>query len=216
LWLRPPSSSRRREGGQGNNRLRVLVATGNPDKFREIVDIISFPGLEVISLRDMGAEGPAETGLTLTENARLKAEHGFRASGMTTIAEDTGLCVEALSGMPGVFSSRFAGPVSTYKDNRQKLLSLLEGVPFARRRAWFVTVACLTRDGRSFSFAEGRVEGFIITKEQGQGGFGYDPVFLYPPMGRTFAELPPEVKNAVSHRAKALRMLKELIINANF
>lgn len=192
--------------------MRVLVATGNPDKFREISKIIAIPDLEIFSLKDLGIEGPEETGLTLRENARLKAEHGFRASGMTTIAEDTGLCVDALAGMPGVFSSRFAGPGATYRDNRQKLLSLLEGVPFAGRRAFFATVACLTSDGRSFAFAEGRVEGFVITEEHGQEGFGYDPVFLYPQMGRTFAELPPEVKNAVSHRARAFRAARDILL----
>jgi len=196
--------------------VKVLLSTGNQDKLREISEIIFFPGLELLSLRDFGASGPEESGLTLAQNARIKAEYGFQLSGLPTLAEDTGLFVEALGGMPGVFSSRFAGPRATYRDNRQKLLSLLEGVPFARRRAWFVTVACLTTDGRSFSFTEGRVEGFITTKEQGRAGFGYDPVFLYPPMGRTFAELPPDVKNAVSHRGKALRMARELLRNALF
>ncbi len=131
---------------------------------------------------------------------------------MTTIAEDTGLCVDALAGMPGVFSSRFAGTGATYRDNRQKLLSLLEGVPFAERRAFFATVACLTADGRSFAFAEGRVEGFITTEERGHGGFGYDPVFLYPQMGKTFAELPPEVKNAISHRARAFMAARDILL----
>ncbi|MGC8893317.1 MAG: RdgB/HAM1 family non-canonical purine NTP pyrophosphatase [candidate division WOR-3 bacterium] len=196
--------------------MRILVATGNPDKFREINDILALAGHEIISLADLGIEGPEETGLTLMENARLKAEYGFRASGMTTIAEDTGLCVDALHGMPGVFSSRFAGPGATYRDNRQKLLSLLEGVPFSRRRARFTTIVCLTRNGKDLTFLEGWVEGFIIGQEQGEAGFGYDPVFLYPPMGRTFAELPPEVKNAVSHRAKAFRMAREVLRNAGF
>ncbi len=193
--------------------MRVLVATGNPDKFREISEIVFFPGLELISLKDIGIEGPEETGLTLMENARLKAEHGFSAYGITTIAEDTGLCVDALSGMPGVFSSRFAGPGATYRDNRQKLLALIKGVPFARRRAWFVTVACLTTNGVDFAFADARVEGFITAQEHGQAGFGYDPVFLYPPMGRTFAELSPEVKNTISHRAKAFSIVKEMLRN---
>lgn len=192
--------------------MQVLVATGNPDKLHEISGIISFPGLEITSLLDHGISGPEETGLTLKENALIKAKHGFRTSGITTIAEDTGLCVEALAGMPGVFSSRFAGPGATYRDNRLKLLELLADIPLEKRRAWFITVVCITRDGEYFVFAEGRVEGFITTKEQGDGGFGYDPVFLYPPMGRTFAELLPGVKNLVSHRGKAFRMAKEILM----
>jgi len=196
--------------------LRVLVATGNPDKLREVSEIIAFPGLEITSLNDLGVKGPEETSLTLRENAWIKATHGFRVSGIPTVAEDTGLFVDALGGMPGVFSSRFAGPGATYGDNRQKLLSLLEGVPFEKRRAWFTTVACLTRNGEDFTFVEARAEGFITREEQGKSGFGYDPVFLYAPMGRTFAELPPEVKNRISHRAKAFRIMKEIIKNAAF
>jgi XTP/dITP diphosphohydrolase len=192
--------------------LRVLVATGNPDKLREVSEIIAFPGLEITSLNDLGVKGPDEIGLTLRENAWIKAGHGFRASGIPTVAEDTGLFVDALGGMPGVFSSRFAGPGATYGDNRQKLLSLLAGVPFEKRRAWFTTVACITTDGEDFTFVEGRVEGFITRGKQGEGIFGYDPVFLYPPMGRTFAELPPDVKNAISHRGKALRMAREILL----
>lgn len=191
--------------------MEIFVATGNPDKLREVSEIISFPGLEIISLADLGIRGPDETGLTLRENAQIKTHHGFRVSGIPAVSEDTGLFVDAIGGMPGVFSSRFAGPGATYQDNRQKLLSLLKGVPFEKRRACFTTVACFTRNGRDFIFTEARAEGFITRVEQGESGFGYDPVFLYPPMGRTFAELPPRVKNRISHRAKAFLVMKEIL-----
>ncbi|MEO0180939.1 MAG: RdgB/HAM1 family non-canonical purine NTP pyrophosphatase [candidate division WOR-3 bacterium] len=192
--------------------MRVLISTGNLDKFREIVEIISLPEIEFLSLRDFGSDPPPETGLTLAQNARIKATHGFQVSGLLTLAEDTGLFVDALGGMPGVFSSRFAGPAATYRDNRLKLLEMLEGIPFEKRGACFTTIVCITRDGKDFAFVEGKVRGFITTEERGEGGFGYDPVFLYPQMGRTFAELPRCVKNQVSHRGRAFRSARDMLL----
>jgi len=194
--------------------LRLLLATGNPDKVSEIEKILDVPEIELLSLSEMGIELPPETGLTLFENALIKARHGFAASGLPTAAEDTGLFVDALGGMPGVFSSRFAGPGASYADNRQKLTAALRDFPFERRRARFVAVVAFTADGESFRRFDGVVEGFITRHDQGQGGFGYDPVFLYPPMGRTFAEIPRELKNRISHRAKAFAQLKEFLLES--
>ncbi len=187
---------------------KLVLATFNKDKIREISKI--FEGFELLALRDFGAEPPQEDGLTLLENALKKARSAFEATGIPSMADDTGLFVEELGGMPGVFSARFAGPGASYEDNWRKLLELLEGVPLPRRRARFRTVAVYF-DGERVIKAAGEVWGFITEEPRGEGGFGYDPVFLYPPMGRTFAEMPLEAKNAVSHRGRAFRLLRRLL-----
>lgn len=178
----------------------LLIATGNPDKLREIREILKDLPVELKSLGDLGLESPEETGLTLVENALIKARYGFERTGLPTLAEDTGLVVPALHGMPGVFSSRFAGEQATYADNRRKLLALMEGV--SDRRAAFVSVVAFV-DGRQEALFEGKVEGWIAREERGEGGFGYDPVFIYPPWGLSFAEIPLAWKNRISHRRRA-------------
>ncbi len=187
---------------------KLLLATFNLDKVKEISRI--FEGFEIVSIAEFGVKPPEEDGLTLLENALKKARSAYEATGIPSVADDTGLFVDALGGMPGVFSARFAGPGATYEDNWRKLLNLLEGVPLSRRRARFATVA-VYYDGRRTLKALGEVWGFITPQPRGKGGFGYDPVFLYPPMGRTFAEMPPEVKNSVSHRGRAFRLLRHII-----
>ena len=168
--------------------------------------------IELVGFADMGISSPEETGLTLRQNAMIKASHGFKATGLPTAAEDTGLFVDGLDGMPGVFSARFAGPGASYQDNRRALLHQLKGLGPEKRRARFAAVVAFTENGRDFRFFRGEIEGFICDRERGDSGFGYDPVFVYPPMGRTLAQLEPEIKNKISHRAKVFAEFRRFLL----
>jgi XTP/dITP diphosphohydrolase len=190
--------------------VRLVLASANPDKAAEISAILSaaVPGLD-LAPRPAGLADVDETGTTLLENARLKAAAIAAATGEAAVADDTGLAVDALDGAPGVYSARFAGEDATYADNVAKLLKELDGVASPdRRTARFETVALVCwPDGREVA-ATGRVEGVITTAPRGERGFGYDPVF--EPLegdGRTFAELLPMEKHALSHRGRAFRAL---------
>jgi XTP/dITP diphosphohydrolase len=189
--------------------VRIVLATANPDKAREIAALLD--GFEVVP-RPASIPDVEETGATLDENARLKARAVRGAIGEPAVADDTGLEVEALDGAPGVFSARFAGPAATYADNVDKLLAALEGLPADARRARFRTVAVASlSDGRELS-AEGAVEGVITDARRGAGGFGYDPVFVPDDGdGRTFAEMTFAEKQAISHRARAFSALAALL-----
>jgi XTP/dITP diphosphohydrolase len=190
--------------------VKLVLATFNRDKARELLALLSVPDLELVSLADFpGASSPEETGATLLENATLKAEAAQRLTGLPAIADDTGLEVEALDGAPGVHAARFAGPGATYADNVRRLLERMKGVPVERRTARFRTVCvAVFPDGAKLE-AEGAVEGRITESPRGMQGFGYDPVFELPELGRTFAELSVAEKNAVSHRARAARALAQ-------
>jgi XTP/dITP diphosphohydrolase len=183
---------------------RFVLASANPDKAREIAAVLD--GAVDLEPRDPAIPEVAETGATLEENARLKAEAICAATGRPAIADDTGLEVDALGGAPGVYSARFAGEGATYADNVEALLDRLDGV--ADRAARFVTVAIAHwPDGREVA-AIGTVEGTIAEDPRGEHGFGYDPVFVPDECGgRTFAELDPAEKHAVSHRGRAFRTL---------
>lgn len=150
-----------------------------------------------------------ETGDTLEANAILKARSAASFTGLWAIADDTGLEVDALDGAPGVYSARYAGPKATYADNCARLLDALDDSPPAQRTARFRTVVALARPDGSAETVEGVVEGRILEHERGQNGFGYDPVFFYPPAGKTFAEMTADEKNVVSHRARALHALRD-------
>ncbi len=183
--------------------MRLVLASANPDKAREIAGILD--GFEVLP-RPPEVPAVDETGATLEDNARLKATALVAATGQPAVADDTGLEVAALSGAPGVSSARYAGPDATYDDNVAKLLAALEGV--GERRARFRTVAMACFPDGSEVVAEGVVEGEITRERRGSAGFGYDPVFA--PVGgggRTFAEMTPEEKHALSHRGRAFRAL---------
>jgi XTP/dITP diphosphohydrolase len=185
--------------------MRLVLATGNPDKARELAALLE--GFDVVP-RPADIPEVEETEDTLEGNARLKAMAVLRATGEPAVADDTGLEVDALGGRPGVFAARYAGPDVTYADNVAKLLGELEGVPPEGRRARFHTVAvAIFPEGREI-IAEGWVEGTIAEAPRGEGGFGYDPVFV-PDRGdgRTFAEMATEEKAGVSHRGRALRAL---------
>jgi XTP/dITP diphosphohydrolase len=191
--------------------LRLVLATANPDKAREIVAIIEGAGLDIeLIVRPADIPDVDETGDTLEANARLKAVALAAATGFAAVADDTGLEVDALGGAPGVWSARFAGEHATYADNVALLLERLQGVEAPRRTARFATVA-LARwpDGREIA-GTGVVEGIIATAARGSEGFGYDPVFVPDEGdGRTFAEMSPAEKHGLSHRGRAFRTLAE-------
>ncbi|WP_334110527.1 XTP/dITP diphosphatase [Thermodesulfitimonas autotrophica] len=191
---------------------RIVVATTNRGKLREIEEILAPLGLSVTSLAAYpGFPEIEEDGATFEENAIKKAQFTAAFTGETALADDSGLEVDYLGGAPGVRSARFAGEPKNDAANNAKLLRLLAGVPWEKRTARFrCVIAVATPDG-AVATAEGTCEGFILTEPRGTGGFGYDPLFYFPEYGKTFAELPPEVKNQVSHRGRALAKLKEVL-----
>ncbi len=187
--------------------LTLVLASANPDKSREIRDILAADGVRVLS-RPAGVPDVEETGTTLVENARLKARAIARASGRVAVADDTGLEVDALDGAPGVYAARYAGEGATYDDNVAKLLGALAGKGAEERGARFLTVALVSFPDGTELFAEGVVRGRIAEARRGTSGFGYDSVFVPEEGdGRTFAEMQPEEKNALSHRARAFHAL---------
>lgn len=190
----------------------ILLATRNPDKVRELTALLG--DLE-ICIRTL-AEFPAapdveEDGTTCEANALKKAREMASATGIPSVADDTGLAVDALDGRPGVFAARYAGDGATYEDNCRKLLRELDGVPLERRTARFVTVAALALPGGHTQVATGTLVGVIAEECSGSQGFGYDPVFFVRELGRTLAELTAEEKNRISHRAKAFRSMADIL-----
>jgi XTP/dITP diphosphohydrolase len=193
--------------------MRLLVATNNPGKVREYDDLLDGLGLDLCGLADIGLSKVEETGQTFAENALLKALAYGRASRLLTLADDSGLEVEALGGAPGVYSARYAGKGASDADRYRKLLAALEGVPWEKRAARFQCVIALAwPDGRIETF-EGQCDGVIAFEPRGTNGFGFDPVFYMPEFGCTMAELPTEVKNRVSHRARAAALARERLKN---
>ncbi len=192
--------------------LEIVLATRNKDKIREMEKILDGINARLLSLDDFpGCPGVVENGETLEENAKKKALVVSRYTKKHSLAEDTGLEVEALSGAPGICSARFAGENSTYEDNNKKLLKLMEKLSLGERRAKFRCVAALARPDGGVLTCEGVCEGIIAFEVKGESGFGYDPLFLLPEYGKTFAELGEEMKNKISHRARALAKIKEII-----
>ncbi len=192
--------------------MQLLIATRNPGKVREIAAIVAGPSLELCSLADLpGAPEVAETGASFEDNALLKARGAAYHAGCWALADDSGLVVPALDGAPGVRSARFAGEGATDADNVRRLLELMRGVPDERRGAEFVCCLALAGPNNRAFTAEGRLAGRIIREPRGSNGFGYDPVFLLPERGLTAAELDPAGKNAISHRAAALRRMLPLL-----
>lgn len=192
--------------------LRVLFATSNPGKLREAQALLASSGIELEG-RPLWL-GHEENGTTYLENARAKAAAAVRLSGAPVLAEDSGLEVDALGGLPGPRSARFAGPGATDEENNAKLLRLLEGVSEDERTARYRAVAVLLLPSGREVTGEGTFEGRIGTEPRGEGGFGYDPLFFPEEEGRTAAELSPEEKNARSHRGVALRRLAEVARDA--
>lgn len=191
--------------------MKVVMASNNAHKIAELRAILSAYGLDVVSQREAGVHvEPEETGTTFEENSRIKAVAVMQACGLPAVADDSGLMVDALNGEPGVYSARYGGPdCITDSDRINYLLKKLENVPEGKRTAKFVSVITLvTPDGKEI-VARGECPGHILFERHGTGGFGYDPVFFAEDAGCTFAELAPEQKNQVSHRARALRAFVE-------
>lgn len=185
--------------------MELVIASRNQKKIRELEALLSryVSGVKLLSLDDVGIEGEIEEdGTTFSENALIKARTAA-TSGKIGVGDDSGLCVNALGGAPGIFSARYAGEHGDDEANNRKLLRELSDKE-DRSAAFVCTIACVTPDGREF-FMEGRAEGMILREASGKNGFGYDPLFYFPPLNKTFAELTPEEKNNISHRANAVK-----------
>lgn len=191
---------------------RLVLATNNKGKVKEFQKLLSEHGFEVIALSQL-PEIPEveETGHTFKENAELKAVTIAKATGDFTLADDSGLEVDYLNGEPGVYSARFAGPEKNDQANIDKLLRLLEGVPWEARGARFKAVIALANPKGETQSVEGICEGKIAQEPSGNGGFGYDPIFYLPEFHQTFAELNLEIKNQISHRGKAIAKIKDVL-----
>jgi XTP/dITP diphosphohydrolase len=191
---------------------KLLLATTNPGKLREIVAILAGVPFEIRTLSDYPGIAPApETGRSFAENARVKALYYAALTDQLTAAEDSGLEIDALAGAPGVESARWGGADATYPEKFALLYDALRSKGTVASPARFVCSVALVR-GRDILFeTEGAVKGRIALEPRGEGGFGYDPIFFYPPLGRTLAEIEPEQKAAVSHRGRAFRALREYL-----
>lgn len=190
----------------------LVIATKNKDKQNEIKKLLASLKVKVVGLESY-PEIPLikEDGQTLTENAIKKAVVVSKYTGSVAIADDSGLLVKALGGKPGIFSSRFAGPAATYKKNNLKLLKLLKSVPMRQRQAEFKSIIAIADNNKLIGVAEGSCKGVIGLSVKGNFGFGYDPIFIPKGYNKTFAQLGPNIKNKISHRAKALFKAKKII-----
>ncbi|MCA7000208.1 XTP/dITP diphosphatase [Dickeya solani] len=194
----------------------VVLATGNAGKVRELAGLLADFGLDVVAQTTLGVDSAEETGLTFIENAILKARHAARETGLPAIADDSGLAVDALCGAPGIYSARYAGEDASDRQNLDKLLVALDNVPDEQRQASFHCVLVYLRhaDDPTPLVCHGSWQGVIARTPAGEGGFGYDPVFFVPSIGKTAAELSREEKNALSHRGQALRKLLDALRHA--
>ena len=192
--------------------MRLIIATGNEDKVREIDEILEGTGFEAISMKQAGFNPDiVEDGTTFEENALKKAMAVHELSGEYVMADDSGLCIDALDGAPGIYSARFCGEDSTYEEKFRKIFEMLADVPEDKRTAQFVcAIAVVKPDGTSFT-VRGECRGVLHEKPVGENGFGYDPIFYVPEFGMTTAQMDPEVKNSISHRGRALRAMVEKI-----
>ena len=188
--------------------MKVVLASKNKHKLEEISQITEKFGMELVLESDLGVDiDVEETGSTFEENSFLKAEAVMKATGLPALADDSGIAVDALNGEPGIYSARYGFDESLDDWGRlQLLLKNTEQVPDERRQAKFVCVITLVTPQQEIIQARGEVHGMLLRTPAGQGGFGYDPIFYYPPLGKSLAELTPEEKNQVSHRANALQV----------
>ncbi|MCK5833409.1 RdgB/HAM1 family non-canonical purine NTP pyrophosphatase [bacterium] len=193
--------------------MKIVFATRNKNKVREISSILDGISVDFISLDDYPKmPDTVEDGQTFEENAIKKAREAVEYTGFPALADDSGLCVDALSGGPGIYSARFAGPGCTYDDNNNKLLHDLKDVKAGERGAYFLCVSALVlTNGRALTRC-GQINGIITREKRGSSGFGYDPIFALPD-GRTFAEISAKEKDSISHRAKAFKKISEIIRN---
>lgn len=188
--------------------MKLILATKNPGKLRELRSMLSGSGWDIQDLAQAGVEVDViEDGATYAENARKKALAVAEVSGFFTLADDSGLEIDALNGMPGVHSSSYLSPDATYEERCQAILREMRHLPEKLRSARFRCVMCLVDPKQNEHYFEGICEGTIAFQARGKGGFGYDPIFIPEHFSQTFAELPEQVKNSISHRAKALRQV---------
>lgn len=201
--------------------MRIIFATHNPDKLVEIRQILQDITSGILAKSELGIqEEPEETGSTFRENAELKATgirdymktHGLLQPGDVVMADDSGLCIDHLQGAPGVYSARYLGEDTPYTQKNQHILSLLQGVQGEARGAHFTCNICAAMADGRILHTEGIFPGLIAESPAGENGFGYDPILYLPEYGKTSAELRPEEKNAISHRGKALRAMRELLL----
>ena len=194
---------------------KVVLATGNPGKVRELASLLADFGLDIVAQTELGVDSAEETGLTFIENAILKARHAAQLTGLPAIADDSGLAVDALGGAPGIYSARYSGEDATDQRNLEKLLDALLDVPDDRRQAQFHCVLVYLRHAEDPTplVCHGSWPGIIARESAGSGGFGYDPIFFVPTEGKTAAELSREEKSAISHRGRALKLLLEALRN---
>lgn len=188
---------------------KVVLATGNAGKVRELAHLLAGFGLDVVAQTELGVESAEETGLTFIENAILKARHAAAITGLPAVADDSGLAVDFLGGAPGIYSARYAGVDASDQQNLDKLLVALKDVPQGQRTAQFHCVLVYMRHAEDPTplVCHGSWAGEITFAEAGEGGFGYDPIFYVSELGKTAAELSREEKSAVSHRGQALKLL---------
>jgi XTP/dITP diphosphohydrolase len=195
--------------------MRLLVATTNQDKLREIRSLLNGVDVELLTLRDQPPVAePEETGSTFQENARLKARYYAAASGLVTVAEDSGLVIDALDGQPGVRSARFLHPDASYPERFDAILRRLADHPERGRSARFLCAVAIVEHDRILFETVGRIEGAIADAPRGRGGFGYDPIFFYPPYGATLGEVNEDEKLAVAHRGEAFRAVAKWLQQA--
>lgn len=199
-------------------RVKLVVASSNAGKLAEFRDLLGDAGYEFVTQGELGVDDVEETGLTFVENALLKARNAARTTGLPTLADDSGLCVDALGGAPGLYSARYAGNHGDAQANIAKLLDAMKDVPRAQRTAHFHAVIVLLRhaDDPQPVIAEGRWSGLILEAPRGHGGFGYDPVFLDPENNLSAAEFEPAIKNRLSHRGRALAALRQKLADTGF
>jgi XTP/dITP diphosphohydrolase len=190
---------------------RLVLASSNPGKLAELRPLLAGTGLELVAQSDLGVRDAIEDGLSFVENALIKARHACRATGLPALADDSGIVVDALGGAPGLISAHYAGVHGDGPGNIARVLRELEGVPEERRTARFHCTLVLLRHAEDPQpiIAEGSWEGRILAAPRGTGGFGYDPIFFDPALGVGAGELAPELKNRVSHRGRALAVLRE-------
>ncbi|MDX1717442.1 MAG: RdgB/HAM1 family non-canonical purine NTP pyrophosphatase [Anderseniella sp.] len=196
---------------------RIVVASHNPGKVREIADLLRPLGIEAVSAGELDLPEPEETETTFEGNARLKAEAAAEASGLAALSDDSGLCVDALGGAPGIFSARWAGPAKDFKIAMQKVEHELRdryALSPDQRKAHFVCALCLAMPGQESKVYRGEVHGLMVWPPRGEKGFGYDPVFQPDGHDITFGEMDPDAKHAMSHRARAFAQLVDELKDA--
>lgn len=193
-------------------KIRLLIATSNLKKLKECQEILAGLPIRCLSLQDFpNCREVPETGRTFEENAKIKALGYAEQTGMLTLGEDSGLCCRALDGAPGVFSARFSGAGKNDDANNAKLIERLKEVPDNERGAFYESAIAFAEPDKLIGVVKGQVHGFIARELQGAEGFGYDPLFYYPPYRKTFGEVPPVMKHRVSHRGKAFAKAKILL-----